>query len=219
MKRYSFVTLDMDGTIVNYPEGQFGSSWDAIGYNTPYKKEWIQLLEDYYPRSKDNDVYTEWGQKNCELLKGLPVVPILNNIFPVKYVNGVKETVEELHKREKKVGLLSGGVDLVCERVVEETGMDFYYCNRVFVKDNVFTGKGDIRVKLWNKDKIFREICNSYDVPLEEAVHVGDHVNDIPVFEIAGLGIAFNPKSKNVKRSADVVIESDDLRDILPHIN
>lgn len=48
-------------------------------------------------------------------------------------------------------------------------------------------------------------------------VAIGDGANDIPMMEIAGLSIAFYAKDC-VKAKADVVVDMDDLRGILPYI-
>ena len=43
-------------------------------------------------------------------------------------------------------------------------------------------------------------------------------MNDIPIFKEVGLAIAFNPRKKEVRKAADIVINSNDLRDILPYL-
>ena len=47
---------------------------------------------------------------------------------------------------------------------------------------------------------------------------VGDDESMIPIFRAVRLGIAFNPRSQEVAKSAHVVVRADDLRAILPHI-
>jgi len=41
---------------------------------------------------------------------------------------------------------------------------------------------------------------------LEEICFVGDNLNDVPVFEVVGLPIAFNPKHKSVEEAAKYTI-------------
>jgi len=40
----------------------------------------------------------------------------------------------------------------------------------------------------------------------------------IPLFKKVGLGIAFNPKEKTVEKHADVIVKSNDLRQVLPYL-
>jgi hydroxymethylpyrimidine pyrophosphatase-like HAD family hydrolase len=47
---------------------------------------------------------------------------------------------------------------------------------------------------------------------------VGNGEVDICMVEAAGLGIAFNPISSDLKRVADVVIDGKDLKQILKYI-
>jgi phosphoserine phosphatase len=51
---------------------------------------------------------------------------------------------------------------------------------------------------------------------LEACAAVGNSCFDIPMLEMCGLGIAFNPEDKCVVQSADVVVKGKNLRDIIP---
>lgn len=44
---------------------------------------------------------------------------------------------------------------------------------------------------------------------------MGNSCFDIPMFEISGLGVAFNPEDVCVRTAADYVVERKDLRDVL----
>jgi phosphoserine phosphatase len=55
-------------------------------------------------------------------------------------------------------------------------------------------------------------------VPLSRVAFVGDSANDVWIAEESGLAVAFNPKSTELERVADVIVRSRDLRHILPHL-
>ena len=55
-------------------------------------------------------------------------------------------------------------------------------------------------------------------MPLSEIAFVGDGKNDIPVFSVVGLSIAFNPETEEVANAASVVVRDKDLHEILPFI-
>jgi len=63
------------------------------------------------------------------------------------------------------------------------------------------------------------QISKKYGIDSSECVYVGDEVNDVPVFGKTGLSIAFNCSKQKVKDAADIVIDGNDLRLILPSIN
>jgi len=52
-------------------------------------------------------------------------------------------------------------------------------------------------------------------VPAERTVAIGNSFVDVSMFSASGLSIAFNPIDEAVERSADVVLRSKDLRDVL----
>jgi N-acylneuraminate cytidylyltransferase len=53
-------------------------------------------------------------------------------------------------------------------------------------------------------------------LPLAQCAFIGDNVNDLDVMRAAGLAIAVHVKHPDVARTADLVIESTDLRALLP---
>jgi phosphoserine phosphatase len=71
-----------------------------------------------------------------------------------------------------------------------------------FVEDGHFTGESETIVDLWKKAEVMREIATERGLALSEICYVGDHMNDVPVMEIVGLGIAFNPKDDELERVA-----------------
>ncbi len=67
---FRIVDFDMDGTIVNYEEGSYGSSWDAAFHALGLSEECKKLL-DYYLWKKE--LYPEWFEKQVTMLKGRSV--------------------------------------------------------------------------------------------------------------------------------------------------
>ena len=53
---------------------------------------------------------------------------------------------------------------------------------------------------------------------LEHCGFVGDSSNDVWIARAAGRSIALNPRCRELEQIADVVVRSDDLRDLLPHL-
>ena len=78
------------------------------------------------------------------------------------------------------------------------------------------TTNGVIGVKLMYKDETIFRISKDHDFLLENIASIGNSCFDVPMFETAGLGIAFNPEDECVKKSADVVVEGKDLSKVIP---
>ena len=68
------------------------------------------------------------------------------------------------------------------------------------------------------KADVVHQINKHFEIPLEKTAFVGDGRNDMSVFEVVGLSIAYNPEDQDVADTADIVIRGDDLKDILPHL-
>ncbi|MCK5037462.1 MAG: HAD hydrolase family protein, partial [Thermoplasmata archaeon] len=80
------------------------------------------------------------------------------------------------------------------------------------------TGEGICRVPLLNKAKPLLQMLEDAGVKPEECAVIGNSVIDVPMFKVAGFSIAFNPIDEETIREGNVVIHSDDLRDILPYL-
>ena len=54
------------------------------------------------------------------------------------------------------------------------------------------------------------DLCRVLGVPIEEAIGVGDAFNDIPMLEMAGLGVAMGNSNEAALLAADVVVGDND---------
>lgn len=195
------VVFDLDGTLVRYHGVEFESSWGAIAAAAGKRKDSERLLAEYLPR---RDAYPEWVKEDALLLAGIPVSEVARKIFPPPYAAGAQEAIRELRGRYR-LGILSSGVDLVADHVRDDLGLDFAVANHLEIADGRFTGGSETRVDLWRKAEVLRTIAAAQRLELSEICYVGDHLNDVPVLEIVGLGIAFNPKDAALERAADLV--------------
>ncbi len=196
------VFFDLDGTLVRYRGVDFESSWGALGVAAGIPEEWRRVQEKYLPHP---ELYDRWLQENARLLAGKPVAPILERLLPPPYPPGVREAIAELRKRGFILGIVSSGVSLVADYVREDLGLDFAVANVLEVSDGRFTGRAILRVPLWEKARVVREMAGRFGIDLREVAFVGDNFNDIPVFEDVGLGIAYAPKDPRVARAARYV--------------
>jgi phosphoserine phosphatase len=204
------VFLDMDGTIVNYPHGDYGSSWDAVIHVAGKADEGKRLLDYYLPRP---NLYKEWFQKECMLLKGVSVSAVKGMVLPPVYVDGAAKLAHDLRRMGITRGLLTAGVGIVARHVEKELQLDFCECNELLQENGSFTGEGMSNVRLWDKKRNMIKICNMFGIKpdskgvYQDAVVLGDHDNELGLFEIAGLSIAYMPKSEKVAKAADHVVK------------
>jgi phosphoserine phosphatase len=203
MSGLSAVVFDLDGTLVRYRGVDFESSWGALAHGAGVGDASRALLAEYLPR---RDAYAEWVARDAALLAGISVDRVAEHLFPAPYAVGVREAVERLRGRYR-LGILSSGVDLVAEWVRRDLEFDFALANHVEVVDGRFTGVGETRVDLWGKAEALRSLLVEHGWTPSEICYVGDHVNDVPAMQLAGLAIAANPKDRSLVEVCAHVIE------------
>lgn len=204
------VVFDVDGTLTTH-----NSSWERLHQVFGVEEEGKKYYADYFA-GKIN--YQEWADLDAGLWAGKPLSLIEEIARESVLVPSAKETVDALKKRGVQVAILSGGIDILANRVAERVGIDYVLVNKVHHENGVLTGEVEVLVGWGGKAIEIRQITEHFGVTLSETAFVGDGKNDIPVFGVVGLSIAFNPEHEEVAAAADVTIRDLDLRLILSHI-
>jgi phosphoserine phosphatase len=203
--RFDAVIFDLDGTLVHYPEDKYGSSWGAIMYAAGVKEKYDPILPNYLDKP---ELYPECFQKEVILLKGKSVSKIIEKVLPPPYTGGAKYASKKLKEMGLLRGIITTGLDLVANYVKDDLDLDFCYCNKLVIENGSFTGEGELLVDLWKKDIVFNQFCEEFGLKPKKTVVVGDDFNDLPMIKMAGLPIAFNPKSEEIKNSSHYVIHN-----------
>ncbi|NIR87483.1 HAD-IB family phosphatase [Candidatus Bathyarchaeota archaeon] len=210
MSKLKLVVFDVDGTLI-----RAYSSWQHLHERLGTWDKGRRYAERF---RQGTITYEEWARLDASLWKSLPLQRVQQIINSIPYADGAREVITTLRKAGFKVVLLSAGLSLATERINREIGVDDSLTNELIVKDGFLTGEVKVNVSFNNKDKALRSILQRFDVKIDECAAVGDDETMIPLFEKVGLRIAFNPRSKLVEDHADVVIRSDDLREVLSHL-
>jgi phosphoserine phosphatase len=205
---FKLVSIDADGTFFNYKNFEHGSSWEAVHEAAGTYGKSVELLEKYVGRK---EMYDRWVKESMSLLRGGNVSLVKSKILPPPYSENAREAVLELKKMGLCCGIISAGLDIVCNYIEKDLDLDFCLCNKLDVENGMFTGTGRTDVP-WDKGKSLEKVCSRMGVRQDQAVAVGDGENEIDMFGKAGLGIAYRPKSEAVKKAADIVVS--DLREI-----
>jgi phosphoserine phosphatase len=192
------VLFDLDGTLVRYRGVDFESSWGAIAAAAGVAEASQALLARFL---SDRGGYAEWVRRDAALLRGIEVERITRAIFPPPLAEDVRDVVAGLRGRYL-LGIVSSGVELVAERVRADLGLDFAVANQLGIEDGRFTGEGRVLVDLWNKADIVRDVVGQHGIDLHEVCYIGDHINDIPVLRMVGLGIAVHAKDPAVAEAS-----------------
>jgi phosphoserine phosphatase len=204
------VVFDVDGTLTRH-----SSIWWRIHelFGTTEKGK---LYYDQYFTGEIT--YDQWADLDAGLWKGKPVSRVMEDVRAAKLVPGAIETVQALKDHGIVTAILSGGLDIMADDIASRVGIGYVLTNKLHHSDGILTGTVDNLVAWGGKAKEIGKINEHYGVPLEETAFIGDGRNDVSVFSIVGLSVAYNPEHPDVADAADVVILEEDLRAILPHI-
>lgn len=153
-------------------------------------------------------------EKRVELIKGMNRKECVRIAKKMELINGAEETIRELKGLGFKVGLISGGFEILADLVKEKLDLDFAICNKLLFKNGKLDGAKIIVDQ--NKDIHFKKKIKELNIDPKNTVALGDGANDIRMLKTAELGIGFNAKIP--KNQVDILIETNDLRIIVPYI-
>ena len=129
---------------------------------------------------------------------------------------GAKEACRSLKAAGWKLLAISGGFSIMTDRLKKELDLDHVFSNELIFKDGKLDGveihvdsdkskSALIKVKEWNEKQ-------------DDIIVVVDGANDIKLFNICGLGVAFRAQDV-VKDLATVTLEEKDLSRLIGLIN
>jgi len=152
--------------------------------------------------------FCESFKRRVSLLKGLDESVMKEIAENLPITEGVARTLKILKQYGYKIAILSGGFTYFGEYLKEKFGIDYVYANELEIVDGKLTGNyvGDI-VDGKRKADLLRLIAQSEHLNLQQVIAVGDGANDLPMLNLAGLGIAYHAKPK-VKQNAQQSISS-----------
>lgn len=149
--------------------------------------------------------FSESFKKRVSLLKGLDESVMQDIAENLPVTEGMTRLIRILKKSGCKLAILSGGFTYFGNYLKDKYGFDYVYANELEIEDGKLTGNyvGDI-VDGKRKAELLRLLAQVEKVDIRQTVAVGDGANDLPMLNIAGLGIAFHAKPKvkaNAKQS------------------
>jgi phosphoserine phosphatase len=200
------VSFDVDGTI--FRKAALTQASHSLGIG----EKWDSLEEMFlHQRINKRELLTS----QYRLLQGMRLTDILQAVSKVEVIKNVRETVEKLQGHRIRVVLLTDNPDFLCGYLIERFGFDGYVGSKVGIKDGIVTGEIE---PLPDKRLGLRKYAAWTGIPLSRCAHVGDWINDIPVFRVVRYSVALNAKTERVKVSASYHIETDDLLDVYKHL-
>ncbi len=192
-----------------------------------YDAEYLPLLAEKMNKEKEVWEITKKGiqgkidweeglRQRVELLKGLDYKTCKDVADSMPIMTGAKELCSALKNAGWKLMAVSGGFTIITDRLKTELGIDHIFTNELVFNDDKLD---DVVVNV-NADKSKSAISKitEWDEKKENITVVVDGANDVKLFDISDLGIAFRAQDL-VKDLATVALDDKDLTKIIPIIN
>tara|TARA_B100000378_G_scaffold235410_1_gene201852 strand:+ start:866 stop:1513 length:648 start_codon:yes stop_codon:yes gene_type:complete len=192
-----------------------------------YDAEYLPILAERVNKEKEIWEITKKGiqgkidwekglTERVRLLRGLDYETCVQVANSLPIMTGAKEACNALKNAGWKLLAISGGFTVITDRLKDELGLDFVYSNELVFKDDKLDGV-IVNVNA-DKAKTAKTKILEWGEKKEDITVVVDGANDVKLFEISGLGIAFRAQDL-VKDLATVTLDEKDLSKIVGLIN
>jgi phosphoserine phosphatase len=134
-------------------------------------------------------------ERRVALLKGLPETRVRELLHSIPLADGAEPLISTLKSLGYKTAVLSGGFTFFGEHLQKLLGLDYVFANQLEIENGLVTGRvsGEI-VEGQKKAELLQFLADKENISLDQVVAVGDGANDLPMLNIAGMGIAFHAK-------------------------
>jgi phosphoserine phosphatase len=133
--------------------------------------------------------------RRVALLRGLPESKLRQVLQSVPLAEGAERLIQTVKSLGYKTAVLSGGFTFFGRHLQKRLGLDYLFANELEINSGVVTGQvaGEI-VDGNKKAALLRTLAEKENISLDQVVAVGDGANDLPMLNLAGMGIAFHAK-------------------------
>jgi phosphoserine phosphatase len=192
-----------------------------------FDAEYLPILAEKINKEKEiweitkkgiqGDINWEDGLKTrINLLKGLDQSICKEVATSLPIMTGAREACRALKAAGWKLMAVSGGFTIMTDRLKDELELDFVYSNELIFKNGKLDG---VKINVdSDKAKSARIKIKEWGEKKEDIVVVVDGANDIKLFDICGLGIAYRAQDL-VKDLATVTLDEKNLAKIIDLIN
>ena len=204
----TLVAFDFDGTLSD------SEMTVLLGDRIDVADDMAEITE----RAMNDEIgYAESLRSRAALLEGLPEDEAQAAYDKVELRPGAADLIEQLNAAGVTTAILTGGFERGVAAALEREGVsvDHIVSNRLPINSGELTGDVEGPLIEGTKDDALEDLAADQNVEIDETVAVGDGANDLPMLEVAGLAVGFDPKPA-VAPSCEVVVTSmSELEEVL----
>lgn len=198
VQRDRLIAFDLDGTLIKGIRHSWTILWDEVNADRKVQDENKEQFQN------GNMSYLEWAKRDCERFKelGLTRSHVTSAVKKsCKLTKNLKKAIMRLKEAGFVTAIISGGVDAVLYTILPDA-KDLF--DEILINKFHFDENGslisispteydwdDEKRGVVGKNRGLERLCEKYSVPLENAIFVGDDMNDIKAMEISGLKIYY----------------------------
>ena len=196
----SLIAFDFDGTLSD------SEMTVLLGEQLGVADEMADITER---AMNDQLSYAESLRSRAELLAGLSEADADDAYSEVVLRPGAADVIDRLREAGHTVAIFTGGFDRGVAHALNDadTKVDHIVANALPIEDGELTGEVTGPLIEGTKDDQVEALADDLGVEMSETVAVGDGANDLPMLEVAGLAVGFEPKPA-VEPACDNVVST-----------
>lgn len=180
------VAFDMDSTLIRI------EVIDELAKAAGVGDEVVKITEQAMRGELD---FKQSFAQRLSLLKGLDESKVRQIGDSLPLTDGAERLIATLKKLGYKTAIISGGFSYFGKILKQKLGIDYVFANELEIVNGKVTGRVAAEiVDGKRKAELLRQTAEKENISLLQVIAVGDGANDLPMLNIAGLGIAFNAK-------------------------
>ena len=196
----SLIAFDFDGTLSD------SEMTVLLGEQLGVADEMADITER---AMNDQLSYAESLRSRAELLAGLSEADADDAYSEVVLRPGAADVIDRLREAGHTVAIFTGGFERGVAHALNDadTEVDHIVANALPVENGELTGEVTGPLIEGTKDDRLEALADDLGVEMSETVAVGDGANDLPMLEVAGLAVGFEPKPA-VEPACDNVVST-----------
>jgi len=198
---FKLISIDLDGTITQVVTEEY-----VLRKLAPEKLSIYQKLEDML--NKNESKAEEIIKKQFELLIGLNEREIKKTMREIPLTKNIKKAIEKMKEDGLIVIILTDNIDVFCEAIMDMLPLDYAVCSETIRMNKKIIKLGKLNTR---KEEGLKDFLKQHNISAKQCIHIGDWRNDIPVFKIVGLGVAFLPKDQRIIKYATLTFNINDF--------